>query len=591
MSIGVITELAKHAARLTDMAGPNGSRFMLHSATGIGSIEQSVFDHVDKVIFTTDFETHMQAMMACMSDPSRFYLNNKESFKLTVGVGGQFGSINAAIDAAVRMRPVHNQGLGNCTIELVAGTVVEEQVLIMDGSDLGWIRITAVDPDVLIDHNFITQYLSEKDDSIPAFGAIDNSVLPVIGAKFHYLNNTVAKDGVAVLQGSKVAHMPNGCGVHHARRGLLISYNSESHCYPLGLTQGGDGIGAGGATGADYSYARLRGMHVAYGSRACMGRSNFSHCDGDFGVYVIWMSTADCYHSNASWTLNGTGFHARDGSTMNCRESNYSHCRRGVHALHVGRINARSRINSPTVGQWIGEGAKYCTEYAVLASNCSEIEAAELDASFCTGSAAISASDTSRVNFISGVATDCTFRAVWAQTCSNVNATGATVSRSTIGLWADAVSNIAAVGVIAIGCVSYGALALAGGSIVVNDGDLSGCGRGIEPREGGRIIARNANLSKAIERGVSCIDGGHANIQEANVSDCVSRAVTCRGGDVVATRANLSGATNWGIEVFDGGIVKAVGANIGTSPLSQTPNTITAKGIIFYEAVSPPEEP
>lgn len=580
MTIGVITKLAKYAAKLTDMAGNTGSRFMAHTATSVGAVQQTVSDCLEKIVLRTSFSSQAQAMVASMTDPSRFYLNNKESFTLTVGSGGNFGTINDAIDAAVRMRPTHSKGLANCTIQLLANYTMEEQVLISDGSDLGWIRIIAVSPLTTINPNFITTYLSQADDLIPAFGAIHNSVLPVIGCKFQYANNTTAKDGVAVLLGSKVAFMPSS-GIVRCRRGLVVSYNAEAHCYPLGLTQGGDGAGANGAVGVDFSYSRLRGMHVAYGSRACMGRSDFSHSDGDFGVYVIWASYADVYHSNASYTLNGTGFHARDGSFLNCRESNFSHCQRGVHALHNGRINARSRINSPTVGQWIGEGGRYCTQYAVLASNNSEVEAAELDASFCSGSAAISASDASHINFISGWAKNCSIRGVWAQNGSTISATNADCSTSVIGLYAMNGSTIAADGATATGCTSFGALAEGGSTINVSSGNLSNCGRGIEPREGCSITARSAIIANCTERACSAIDGGRANVQQANLTGAGSRAITCRGGEVVATSASLEGAVNWSIEVFDGGIVKAVGSSVGTSPLSQDPNVIFAAGIIF----------
>lgn len=560
------------------LAMASGSGMVGFSAEDTGQPVTSLLARGRKFILNGDYASEAAAAAAVAL--GRVYLDNRNSFTLTVGAGGNYSTLNAALRGAARMRPVQGAGLSQCVIQLRSGFVLEEQVLLTDGSDLSWIKIISVDAEVTIDPAFINTYLSPADDSIPAFGAINNSKLPVIGCLFAYASNLTSKDGVAVMKSSQVLFEP-GAGVLRARRGLLIFYGSKAVCYPLGLTQGGDGTGAGLATGVNFSYARLRGLHAAYGSTGSLGRSKLHHCDGDFGSYVIWGSTVDLYQSDASYCVNGTAFHARDGGVLNCRESNGARSKRGFHALHNGRINARSRITGPTM-IWIGEGAQYCSEYGVLASYNSHVEAAELNASYCGGSAAISASDSSGISFVDGVARSCANRSVWSQGASNVSAVRADVGASKIGLEAKGGGRIAAEGVKAVGCTDIGALAYGGGDIDVTGGNLSGCARAIEPRDGGEISARGANLSGCTDRAVSAIDGGRANVMEANLTNAALRAITCRGGEVVATRANCSGAGSWSVEVLDGGIVKFVGGIQGGAPMNVAPNTVTADGIIFH---------
>lgn len=563
------------------LASSEGSTYVTH--TQLGGISRTLQNKLEGLVTPEDFASQAAAMQAMFTDPNKFYVNNRESFTITVGDGGDVPTLNAAINAACRMRPTHAQGMSSCSIRLLSGFVMREQVLVRDGCDLGWLKISADDALTLIDHAAITEALSPEDDSYPAFGAIDNSTLPVIDCKFQYANNATAKDGVAVLSRSKCLMYPFS-GVVNAKRGCLSLYGSDIACYPLGLTQGGDGVGAGTDLGVDFSKASRRGLHVAYGSRAALGRSKFDHCDGDIAIYVIWASMADVYHTNASYCAKGTAFLSRDGSFVNARESNASHSQRGFHAVHNGRINARSRTSGAAM-IWVGEGAQHCTQYGVLASGNSQIEASELNASFCTGSAGVSASDTSTVSFIDGVATDCTNRGVWAQNGSVISAVRADVSRSKTGIEAMS-ATVSATGLKAVGCPNFGILAYSSGHIEASTSAaiLTGCGRAAEARDGSSVNVRGANLSGAIERAVSAIDGGRINCMEANLTGAGSRGISCRGGDVVATNANCSGAVNWAVEVLDGGIVKFARGIRGSSPLNVTENTISADGIIFYSA-------
>jgi hypothetical protein len=555
---------------------PISSTLVLFQPAPPNSVNRTVQAKLRDYISRDDYESQAAAIARTVASSS-FYLNNRDTFEITVGSGGSVTTINAAIDAAVRMRPVYKTGNEYCTIRLLSGFVMQEQILIAGGTNLGWIKIVADDAVVTINEAYITEFLDTPDNLIPAFGARENSVLPTIGCQFAYVSSSTAKDGVAVILGSKVGFMPE-TGVIRARNGLKILYDSEAYCYMEGLTIGGDGTGAGTVTGVDFSYAANRGCHVAYGSRALLARSNFSYSGGDYGVYCIWGSYGDLYQSNASHAA-GTAFNARDGSFLNCRECNASYSTRGFHALHNGRINARSRLTGPTM-IWVGDGAKGCSEYGVLASANSQIDADSLNCDECTGSAGVSASDASSINFYGGTAKNCTERGVWSQRASSISAFSVDASGCNAGFVAENNAFITCAEGIAQNCTTVGALASTGSRIDADQANFSGSARGVEAQDACTVDFRDGIAQNCSDRGVSAIDGGRVNCQAANLSNAGLRGITARNGaHVAANNAICTGAGAWAAEVINGSIIAFNGAT-GT-PLNVTANTLTANGIIF----------
>ena len=543
---------------------------------GANAVTRTSQEKMREYLSRDDYTTQAAAEAELIAG-TKVYLNNQDSFEITVGTGGDTGTINAAIEAAVRMRPIWKEGNSYCTVRLLTGFVMQEQLLIEGGVNLGWIKIVADDALTTIDHTYITDYLDTLDDLIPAFGAKENSVLPTIGCQFEYASSSTAKDGVAVILGSKVGFMPES-GIIKARNGLKVLFDSEAYCYMEGLTQGGDGAGAGTVTGVDFSYAANRGCHIAYGSRALLARSNFSYSGGDYGVYCIWGSYGDLYQSNASYAT-GTAFIARDGSFLNCRECNASYSVRGFHALHNGRINARSRLTGPTM-IWVGDGAKGCSQYGVLASACSQIDADSLNCDDNTGSAAVSASGASSINFTGGTAKNAALRGVWSVGSSIVDAIGVDVSGSgAIGFSAEQGGSINCEDGIATDCVTNGVFANSGSRINAQGVDASRCNRGVDAQEGCTVNFRNGIADDCIERGVSAIDGSFVNCQDASLKNAGVFGITCRvAGNVSANDADCSGSGGNSVDVRSGGIVAFTG---GTGTTSVPVNTLTANGIIF----------
>ena len=386
---------------------------------------------------------------------------------LTVGAGGDHSTINSALTALSRLRPVYKKSGITATIRLLSGFTVSEQVL-LSGIDLSWVTVTSVDPIVAVNPSAITTALISQDSVTPVFGGIDNAKLPNIGALFAYPDSgngyaESPKDGVAVANGSRVLFRP-GAGVLRPRNGLKVLYDSAATCYMPGLTQGGGGSGAGSVSGVNFSYATGRAVMVSYGSKANLARSQLHHALGDYGIYVIWGSHGDFYQSQVHDTINGNAITCRDGSYANMREAQVARSKRGIHALHNARVNARSSTDPEALAaQWIGDAAQDCGEYGVLASYNSHVDAADLNVSGC-GNIGVNASNTSGVCFIGGIADNCTVRGVSA-IASDIDAENVSANNCGVGIYADRAAKVNAQGANATGASQFGYVVTGGGYI------------------------------------------------------------------------------------------------------------------------------
>ncbi len=544
-----------------------------------GSRQRVLIERLGEFLSIKDFDTQQDAINAAFGNLYSIF-DLEVSVTVNVGPNESCKTIMDGINRLIRTKPLFQNNQQKCKIKLLPGFVMAEQIFVTNGQDLNWIVIESDTP-VRIDHTKIVNVLSVEDALIPIFGASNQSVLPTIKTLFYYDSSSTSKDGIAVIEASGVYLHP-GAGVQKARNGFKALYGSWGYSYMRGLVLDGGGGGAGGVTGVDFSECKNRALHVAHGSVVGFPRGNFSNSKGDYGVYCIWNSLADLYQSDASGAA-GTAFCSRDGSMINCRESCAARSKRGYHALHAGRINARSK-QAASAAQWVKDSARNCTEYGILASGCSQIEAAEVDVSDCTGSAGVLAGDASIVSFQLGIANRCTNKGIYAAGTAAIQADGADVSNNPfVGVIAAGSASIAlqsASRQVKINDCGYGVVASGACVIDVTGAEILRCDRAVEARDSSVIDARSANLSSAKARGVSCIDGGSVNAISAIILDCVDRAITCRdGGRVAAKAANCDRAGYLSVEVKGGGIV-SFHEGVGDK-LNVAINTVTTDGIIF----------
>ena len=169
---------------------------------------------------------------------------------VTVGSGGDFPTINAALENIVALYYPKYIANGNCprvTIHLLSGFVMSEQVLV-ESLDLSWITITGVDAETVINRSALTTYWGE---SYPAFGVMNGGFLPIIRQLFNMDTSGTAlnRHGILAYSNSR-AIVLDGCGVKNAgTNGIYAVHGSTIN-----------------AQGADASGAGTNGIYAANGS-------------------------------------------------------------------------------------------------------------------------------------------------------------------------------------------------------------------------------------------------------------------------------------------------------------------------------------
>ena len=175
-----------------DGAGIVNAANVIYGPAGTNAVATTAQTKMREYISRNDYNSQAAAIQQTI-ESTKIYLNNSETFTLTVGVSADVATINEAVNVACRMQPVYSQNNTLCVIELQTGFTMQEQLLLDGGTDLGWIKITSVDAVVPIDPAYVTVYLDQPDDLIPAFGAKNNSTLPIIGCQFAMLTTLQPK--------------------------------------------------------------------------------------------------------------------------------------------------------------------------------------------------------------------------------------------------------------------------------------------------------------------------------------------------------------------------------------------------------------
>lgn len=190
---------------------------------------------------------------------------------VTVGTGGDFATINAALNYLVKTYyPIYlsTGTVPQATIRLLTGFVMAEQVLV-EGMDLGWITITGDDAETTIQRSALTKSFNV---GYPAFCVIRGTLL-TIGQLFSMDTSGVAdnRHGIAAVINGRVTILP-GYGVKNvASRGITAEHGSIITAYSAIATGAERGIysligSIINADAADTSGATLYGISLYSGS-------------------------------------------------------------------------------------------------------------------------------------------------------------------------------------------------------------------------------------------------------------------------------------------------------------------------------------
>ena len=175
---------------------------------------------------------------------------DKKSTDITVNVGtGQtYTTINQALEYLSGFYPMYKKSGVIATINLKAGFVMTEQVLV-SGIDLGWITIVGEDAETIITHTALTTAFNGT--NYPVFGVDKSGTSPIIGQLFSFNVEKVGgeKHGLMALGAGSSANVLSGKGFIgagtfgiHASNGSIVNA-SGANCSNPG-NAGGAGIQA-----------------------------------------------------------------------------------------------------------------------------------------------------------------------------------------------------------------------------------------------------------------------------------------------------------------------------------------------------------
>ena len=230
-------------------------------------------------------------------DPSSSVPLKSTNITVDVGAGQTYTTINQALEYLSGFYPMYKKSGVIATINLKAGFVMAEQVLV-SGIDLGWITIVGEDAETIITHTALTTAFNGA--NYPAFGVDKGGTSPVIGQLFRF---NVEKAG----------------GAKH------------------GLMAFGAGSSANVLSGKGFIGAGNTGIYASNGSTVSARGANCSNA-GEYGILAFSASRINAQDVNCS-NAGTSGIFASDSSTINA-----------VQAVIQNQITGGSRVR-------VGEGS------------------------------------------------------------------------------------------------------------------------------------------------------------------------------------------------------------------------------------------
>lgn len=489
---------------------------------------------------------------------SQYIKQAREPLEITVGDGGDFGSLSSAIYAASEMRFVASAKNSGVKIRLLPGFVLSEQVII-DFADLSFITIAAVDT-VGIEHSALTVAV---DEYYPALCARNGARFPIIDVLFNMSRNGQEQDKtVAILAygaGSSVkVSAAKGC-INSFGAGLIASHGASfSADYSVWNDCGGDGVSVyAGATGsakfamADRCYNGFLSNGGVLDATSAQAQSTRSA-----GFVSRKSGVLNAEFADGQNGLN-YGFYAAVSSLLNVTRGNCSGSRFGISAQRSSKVAAEEVI------------ADNCTETNISARRYAEIEAQSCHAvnTITSPLYCIRANYSGSVIVESGVIGGvCTSNICRATTNAEIQATDAVMSGATglsIAVYVDESSNFNGRRMKLDHTTSKGTAvqAMRGSTADICDSVITGGGNyGIVSQYCSNIAADNAEIHGSVNYSVYACDGGKISVTNANVRrDTATDQIT----DIVIGR---------------GGIISAYGATGGKN---STVNMVSASGTIY----------
>lgn len=268
---------------------------------------------------------------------------------VNVGAGQTYTTINQALEYLSGFYPMYKKSGVTATINLKAGFVMAEQVLV-SGINLGWITIVGEDAETIITHTALTTAFNS---AYPAFGVDKGGTSPVIGQLFRF--------NVEKVGGDKHGLITNGAGSSAdvlAGKGF-IGAGTHGIAATRGSTINTNGVNCSNAGGCGI---------IAVNSSTINAQGATCSNAGACGIYASNASTINAEGANCS-NAGDIGIFANNGSTIHAQNANCSNARAtGIYANNASIIHAIvSIVQNQTTGTArivVGAGS-HITAYGV----------------------------------------------------------------------------------------------------------------------------------------------------------------------------------------------------------------------------------
>jgi hypothetical protein len=437
----------------------------------------------------------------------------------TVGVGGDFATINAALEDLSSRSPIVVSPQVTTTLQLLSGFIMDEQVL-ADGVDLSWIQITSVDVTVTITGSSMDVNTLPVDGASTryAFGADNGGVLPRINTLFSVdgTGSAVRRDGLVLINGSR-AIVESGKGITNTPdNGLTL----DKGAFLFANTANFSGAGAYGAflyggsrmvaASANFSNATDDGVIVTRGATASIPEANVSGA-GVNGILATQGAIINAGRINAD-NCGGAGIRARGASVINANSCSAQNCQDGVFADRACKIS----VTDDTVSaNFTG-----CSRYSLFSRNGAEI---------------------SGENIVCGAAR------IFAELGGFISATGVTVATT--------------------GVSHHGILANTGARVNVDGGTISAAGTSAKAllAEGAEIWANNTTLTSSLSNTAQAADGGFVRAFGSVLNVVTGAACFANGGEVFVPSCTFNAVDLLIFDTLNGGLIDAATATINWS--------------------------
>jgi len=553
-----------------------------------------------------------------------------ENVEITVGSGGDFSTINEALEYAVATYyPVflniaddpqylfdeyittylYTGNVPRVTVRLLAGFEMNEQVFV-ESLDLSWITIVGDDDETLIKLSAFTigvpafekpmasEYYMQFD--YPAFIALNGAFLPIIKQLFRMEDDseiyTDNKHGIVATINSKAIIM-EGCGVINAG-GFAIHANENSVINANGAIANTTGnynscnIYANNSSIINANYANTSGSSY---SRICICAKNNSIINANYAeaaecgygilarygskinaqfatflhpYFAVYAFNNSVINADFVYAPNSTyGIGAEENSKVNAYRANVSGSNRGVLAWRNSTVNVGgANISNTSIG--------------IKADNGSTVFALDADVNYAS-IYGLNVQHGSTVNAQYIRINDAGQRAVFVDTGSTVYADNSQMQRAGVyGIYATGGSKVVAYKVNASRAGTSGIYADKASTVIAQEANVSGSGTyGVYANNGSKVDIYKVNASGAGTSGIYADRASSVTAQEANVSSSQNYGVYANHGSKVdAYKVVTTGVVGTAFNVFDNSFINASGT---TGSTNITRNVITSNGIIL----------